>query len=249
MNNQPTFIANIHANYKEVGKKWLEQLPSTIEQLSTQWDFRLIHPLPALTYSYVALVELKATMDQVILKMAPPGYNILREAKWLKAFHHRVPQIFHIDENNHAFLMEYLTPGETLKSLVKKGKDDEATRIIAQTILELHRDQPAVSSYKHMGEFIVDLNQLKGHIDNALLSKAQTLFQELTADRSHDVLLHGDLHHDNILASGPSWKVIDPHGYVGDPVAEVGPMIHNPFDCFPSGAIPKVIETRLKILC
>ncbi len=249
MKNQSAFIANIHANYKEVGKKWLEQLPTLIEQLAKQWQFRLIRALPDLSYNYVAQVEMNDTKELAILKMGPPGSNIITEAKWLLSFHQRVPQIFKMDEEQHAFLMEYLSPGISVKSLVKKGKDHEATRIICQTILELHRDQPEFATYKHMSEFISDLAQLYGHVDNNLLSKAQTLFHELTADRSIDVLLHGDLHHDNILSSGSSWKVIDPHGYVGDPAAEVGPMIHNPFDCFPDGSIETVIESRLKILC
>ncbi len=249
MENQPALIANIHANYKEVGKKWLNELPSQIAQLSKQWDFLLIRELPDLSYSYVALVELSTTKENAILKIAPVGSNIVTEAKWLKSFQHRVPQIYKIDEEQHAFLMEYFRPGQSVKSLVKNGNDDEATRIICQTILELHRDQPDYSSYKHLSELMPALSVLKGHIDSVLLSKAQALFADLTADRSIDVLLHGDLHHDNILSSGDSWKVIDPHGYVGDPLAEVGPMIHNPFDCFPIGPVKKVIEARLNILC
>lgn len=243
-------IANIHECYKEVGKEWLENLSSHLTQLALQWDFRIIKPLPDLSYSYVALVELNSTHEKVILKTTPPGSNIIVEAKWLNSFRHRVPRIFNIDENRFAFLMEYLTPGETVKSVVKKGGDEEATRIISQTILELHRDQPEFSSYKHLSELVQDLSHLEGHIDEALLSKARGLFCDLTSDRSKDVLLHGDLHHDNILSSGHSWKVIDPHGYVGDPVAEVGPMMHNPFDCFPNyGAVQKIIDTRLRILC
>lgn len=249
MEDQPAFIANIQATYKEVGKKWLEQLSSHVAQLAKLWDFRLIRELPALSYSYVALVELNTTKEQVIFKMAPPGSNIITEAKWLMAFHHRVPRIFKIDEEQHAFLMEHLRPGKSVKAVVKSGEDDKATRIICQTILELHRDQPPFSSYKHLIELIPDLSQLKGSIDNRLLSKAQSLFADLSCEPSNDVLLHGDLHHDNILSSGSSWKVIDPHGYIGDAVAEVGPMIHNPFDCFPEEPFKKVIDSRLKILC
>ncbi|MBI2791339.1 MAG: phosphotransferase [Gammaproteobacteria bacterium] len=251
MKNQSSFIANIHTVYKEVGKEWLEKLTFHIAELANQWDFRFIHPLANLTYHYVALVELNLTKEIVILKMGPIGSNIVQEAQWLCSFHHRVPRVLNIDENRNAFLMEYLTPGDTLKSLVQKGEDDAATRIISQTILELHRDQDEYpSSYKHLADLMPALSQLKGLIDNGLLSKAQSLFLDLTLDRTQDVLLHGDLHHDNILLSGDTWKVIDPHGYIGSPIAEIGPMIHNHFDCFPCHEpMQKIIETRLKILC
>lgn len=90
---------------------------------------------------------------------------------------------------------------------------------------------------------------LKNQLDNRTLSKAESLFRELTTDRTQAVVLHGDLYHDNILSSGTIWKVIDPHGYVGDPVFEVGAMIYNPGDYFPhERSISQVVERRLHIL-
>ena len=60
--------------------------------------------------------------------------------------------------------------------------------------------------------------------------KAATLKRRASAtDR---VVLHGDLHHGNVLrASGvrdEPWLAIDPHGIVGDSGAEVGAMLYNP---------------------
>src|SRR5689334_1836441 len=118
MKNQASFVANILTVYKEVGEQWLEQLSSHIDVLAKQWDFRFVHSLPNLTYHYVALVELNLTEENVILKMGPESSNIVQEAQWLCSFHHRVPRVLNIDESKNAFLMEYLTPGDTLKSLV-----------------------------------------------------------------------------------------------------------------------------------
>jgi streptomycin 6-kinase len=43
------------------------------------------------------------------------------------------------------------------------------------------------------------------------------------------VLLHGDLHHDNLLrAEREPWLAIDPHGLVGDPGFDTGPLLYNP---------------------
>lgn len=44
------------------------------------------------------------------------------------------------------------------------------------------------------------------------------------------VLLHGDLHHDNILQDGKDWVVIDPKGVMGYPVNEVWAFICNPLN-------------------
>jgi len=42
-------------------------------------------------------------------------------------------------------------------------------------------------------------------------------------------LLHGDLHHFNLLqARSGDWWMIDPHGVVGHPLYEVGAFLRNP---------------------
>jgi streptomycin 6-kinase len=181
--------------------------------------------------------------------MGPKRKNIETEVLWLKCFNKGVPKIYWHDEAHDAFLMERLEPGQSLKAFVKAGDDDTATRIICQTIRELQSHQQKQSEFTHLSELAGSLSVLKNHLDNRMLSKAESLFRELTTDKTQDVILHGDLHHDNILSSGPNWKVIDPHGYVGDPVSEIGSMIYNFWDCFPHDrSIPQVVERRLHIL-
>ena len=41
-------------------------------------------------------------------------------------------------------------------------------------------------------------------------------------------MLHGDLHHDNILQNGDEYVVIDPKGVIGEPTYEVAAFIRNP---------------------
>ena len=59
--------------------------------------------------------------------------------------------------------------------------------------------------------------------------RAGGLMRELCASATERVVLHGDLHHDNILrATREPWLAIDPHGIVGDPGYEVGALLFNP---------------------
>jgi streptomycin 6-kinase len=44
------------------------------------------------------------------------------------------------------------------------------------------------------------------------------------------VVLHGDLHHDNILSAEADWLAIDPKGVIGEPAYEVGALLRNPGD-------------------
>ena len=250
MNMQSAFISNIEATYGEAGTLWLAQLPSHLTRLSKQWDFHLIQPMADLSYSFVALAALNTSQEIVILKTAPQDGSLISEVKWLQYFKKGVPRVYQFDEEKNAFLMERLEPGTTLKTWVNKGEDEAATRIICQLILALQSEQHTPPAFKPLSTLAISLPLLKGKMDDLIVSKAESLFQALSSDCKHDVLLHGDLHHDNILASDSSWKTIDPHGYIGDPAAEVGAMIRNPFDCFPTNLpLKKVIERRLTILC
>lgn len=248
LQNNNYFTDNIKEIYPETGHQWLQNLPSQIMKLAKKWEFELTQVLPQLSYSFVASV--KYQRQSAIIKIAPPEQSLAKECLCLSSFQKDSPAIFHFDEKVNAILMEYIYPGEPLKNLVKAGRDDEATKIICDVIRELRfQNVPKQHPFKHLSELTKDLTILTGHVDEKLLNKAIYLFQELTVDRSADIMLHGDLHHDNILSSGHSWKIIDPHGYIGDPTAEVGTMIRNPYNCFPNDKpLEKILERRLSIL-
>lgn len=42
------------------------------------------------------------------------------------------------------------------------------------------------------------------------------------------VLLHGDLHQNNILSNDGDWLIIDPKGVIGSPIHEIWAFIENP---------------------
>ena len=243
-----SFIKNIHATYGHEGKIWLSNLSNHLERLAAQWNFQMIDPVRNISYNFVAVVKLQSGL--AILKTAPPAALLMAEAEWLSAHKKSVPIIFHTDKENNAYLMEKIEPGTSLKYLVKEGCDEKATRIIAQVILDLQSANTLHQmNYQHISEHVSSFSFLRGHIDTKIIDRAESIFNDLCADRSHDIILHGDLHHDNILQSDTSWSVIDPHGYIGDPCAEVGPMIFNPMDCFPKHlSMQNIIETRLNIL-
>lgn len=240
------FVNNIKTIYPATGEQWLQDIPTKLSELESKWNFRISRAMPELSYSLVALVKYKE--NDAILKMAPSEQCLEREIRCLACFQKDSPMIFHFDKTYNAALMEYIYPGESLKKLVKAGKDDKATEIICEIIHELRFQNEINYSFKHLSELANDLNILMGHFDKKLLDKAIYLFHELTKDRSNDIVLHGDLHHDNILSSGNHWKIIDPHGYMGDPIAEVGAMIRNPYDCLPNTPLKDLFSRRLSIL-
>lgn len=246
LENNNYFINNIKRIYPHTGEKWLNNIRTQLMELQSQWDFSFLTTLPGLSYSFVALVKYR---DQVtILKMVPPEQCLEREIQCLSSFQQNSPVVFYFDKKYNATLMEYIRPGTSLKNLVADGLDNKATEIICELIIKLRFQNEINYPFKQLSELGKDLNSLVGHFDKKLLNKAISLFDELTQNHSADILLHGDLHHANILSSSDKWKIIDPHGYIGDPAAEVGAMIRNPYDCLPDVGLEKLLSKRLSIL-
>lgn len=243
------FTINIRSAFGSEGVQWLAELPKKLRHLSNQWDFKFIHPISHLTFNFVALVEMNSTGQKVILKMAPPNSSIQSEIRWLKHFNGIVPSVILSDSKENAFLMEECKPGISLKKSIESGDDETATITICTAIKKLLDCKCTDSSFKPLSEQIPDLMALKGILDRATLSKATGLFRELTQNRSDDVLLHGDLHHDNIISHGSSFKIIDPHGYMGDPASEFGVMIYNPIEYLTKNCktLIELLEPRFKI--
>jgi streptomycin 6-kinase len=53
------------------------------------------------------------------------------------------------------------------------------------------------------------------------------VFAELCDSMGEEVVLHGDLHHENILRSDGGWVAIDPKGVIGEREYETGAFIRN----------------------
>ncbi|MDB6096815.1 MAG: streptomycin resistance protein [Francisellaceae bacterium] len=250
LNLNPRFVANIKANYGHMAEEWLNLLPKNISFLANKWQFKLIKTLDSLSCNYLGLIQLNGHNEKAILKMAPIKLSLKLEAYWLKSFNPFTPLVYHLDEALNALMLEHMVPGTSLKALVQQGQDNLATKIISQVILDLHtvKLNPHFK-FPHLSSFSKDLKILQGHIDNKLFLKCESLFFKLTRPSQEDRLIHGDLHHDNILNNGEHWKVIDPHGYIGNPIAEIGPMIFNPVDCFPkTSPLKTILKNRLDIL-
>ncbi|NBT86565.1 MAG: streptomycin phosphotransferase, partial [Alphaproteobacteria bacterium] len=97
----------------------------------------------------------------------------------------------------------------------------------------------------HIKDWLMALDK-DSAIPDAYLKKAQKLRDQLLQTAKPDVLLHGDLHHDNILQNDNDWLVIDPKGVIGEPAYEVAAFIRNPIPELPHHAdATTIIHNRI----
>jgi streptomycin 6-kinase len=82
-----------------------------------------------------------------------------------------------------------------------------------------------------------------------LVEHARGVARELLADAPQARLLHGDLHHDNVLrASREPFLAIDPHGVVGDPAYDTGAWLYNPAPDIRDDALVALVPARVEQL-
>jgi streptomycin 6-kinase len=227
------------------GAQWLEELPGLVELAVRDWELEAKpgwHPERGAPYPMSFHWVGAATQPdgtEVVLKLGPAKLgHLTAQAAALRAFAgHGAVRLIAYDADRGALLLEQAHPGTLLRTLVDED-DEQATAVVIDVTHRLHAVPPPTGS---AGELLPDLiaerasferylreNPANGPLPRELVDRAANLFVDLCADAPR-VLLHGDLHHDNILRSErEGWLAIDPFGIRGDPAFEAGPMLYNP---------------------
>jgi streptomycin 6-kinase len=157
-------------------------------------------------------------------------------------------------ESDHAaVLLERLDPATELVELVRAGRDDEATHILANTIglMANHEPPPGCPSLFDWARGFdrYTSEHTDGPIPPHLAHEAAGIYRDLAATQRETMLLHGDLHHYNVLFdSNRGWVAIDPKGVVGELEYELGAIIRNPVELPDFYVSRTVSERRLKQL-
>lgn len=230
--------------YGEQGLAWLQRLPAQIAALERRWAFQALSPFPELSAAYVA-PALCADGTEAVLKLALPNRELLAEIEALRLFDGRgAVRLLQADAAEGALLIERVRPGTPLADI---SDDAQATGIAAEVMQRLWRPLPPTHPFPTVAEWGEGLVRLRarfgggtGPFPEPLVHRAERLFAELLQSAAEPVLLHGDLHHWNIVrAEREPWLAIDPKGVAGEPVYEAGALIRNRLP-----EPPEPLETR-----
>jgi streptomycin 6-kinase len=148
-----------------------------------------------------------------------------------------------------AALFEKLDPGEPLAALTLGGRDDEATDILAMLLGRMAPGDPpegCPTVEQWAGAFVRHAGSGDERVPSALVEPAQRIYADLCMTQRNPALLHGDLHHYNVLSDrGRGWCAIDAKGVVGELEYELGAALRNPIDRPDLFASLDVVERRL----
>jgi streptomycin 6-kinase len=238
------------------GARWLADLPSTVRALARDWDLT-VGARYELSYHYVTAVVCGDGTLAVLKLGVPTGRSLAEEAPALAAFDGRgAVRLLRADLDRGALLLERITPGWRASDLVP-DRDSEATSAAIGVMRRLHVPPPpgcrmpealAQAQAQAFDDYLTVHGQA-GPLSLDLVVRASGLMRELCASATERVVLHGDLHHDNILrATREPWLAIDPHGIVGDPGYEVGALLFNPDPDNRDEALTALVPSRVEQL-
>lgn len=226
----------------------------TIKEIARYLDLWQLVPEGEPFESYASwLVYARCAGAPAVLKVPKADSEELLNALALEHYGDRAA-VRVLKRDAHAFVMERAVPGTELATLSLAGRDDEATHIACDVIERLHTRPAPPGEWKTLERLALGFDRhRKGPrhplLNSSLVDRAEAMFLELSRSQSERFLLHGDLHHMNILKDDArGWLAIDPKGVVGELAYETASVLHNPIPHFEMIADPNVMARRVRIL-
>lgn len=219
-----------------------------LEEHIRQWDVTV----EGIKKTETSLMAFGARRNQrVVLKVARNEGEEWRSGELLAAFNGK-GLVRALEYRDGVVLLERLKPGNDLSSLSMNGRDDEATEIIAAIIGRMSSMRASVNGIKSAGDFISEFQKYRHSCDNLMppdmIDKAEWIFSQLCESQTDVRLLHGDLHHYNVLFDSQiGWVAIDPWGLRAEIEYEIGASLRNPIDAPDLLAKTDTVIRRLEI--
>jgi streptomycin 6-kinase len=132
-------------------------------------------------------------------------------------------------QDDAAILLERATGPDSLADMARSGRDDEACRILCAAAARLHapRSKPRPELIP-LADWFRELEPAAAKHGGVLVRCAETA-RALLAEPREVGVLHGDLHHDNVLDFGArGWLAIDPKRLVGERGFDFANIFTNP---------------------
>ena len=244
------FTDDLRNREGQAGRAWMAALPARIDELLEAWELRRDGDL---RHGYVAVVlpVRRADGTGAALKVTWPGPDQAPEAPSLAAWDGAgAVRLLRHDERRWALLLERLDPRRDLTGVPVR----EATAIIGGLLARLHRARApagipslAVTAARWAEEMPQTWTGGARELPRRWLDQAVANCQEL-GPGSGSVLLHVDLHYENVLAGDREpLLAIDPKGLAGDPEFESLAPLWNRVEEYGEGR--DGVRDRLALLC
>jgi streptomycin 6-kinase len=209
---------------------WLERVPDLVARCVEEWGLQLGEPYALGAAGYAVRTELPDGRPAV-LKLIYPDRESEHEADALALWDgHGAVQLFARDDDLSAMVIERCEPGTTLAAA---GADVALKALIALLPrLWVETGEPFHTLEDEAAWWIGYLPEQWERSDRTvareLVDAAVDALSSLSHSQGQQVLLHQDLHGDNVLAAEREpWLVIDPKPLIGEREFAVAPIVRS----------------------
>lgn len=230
---------DVPSNYrKEVikwfGKKgelWLEKLPKIIYTVIERWSITDFEIVENLSINFLGFGKSKQYGD-VVIKICGPHPEKYTEIKSLTIFNgNNFCNCYDYDMELGAILLERILPGADLKTITNRDLQLKiASELISKTPMKVESNY-GIPTFGERANKAFKRARKENKVGERMLEfidLSEVMISEIEQSNRAKYLLHGDLHHLNILKDKKgNWKAIDPHGVIGVPCMESSRFIQN----------------------
>ena len=209
---------------------WLERVPQLLNDCAEEWTLRLGEPYPQGAAGYVVRAE-RDDGTPVALKLIYPHREAEHEGEALRVWDgDGAVALLEHDADRWAVLLERCEPG----ALLAHADPDTALdvligllpRLWRSTDLPFHLLEDEVAWW--LDELPSEWERAGRPFERELLDEVTETLRALAASQGEQVLLHQDLHTDNVLAAEREpWLVIDPKPLLGEREFNVAPIVRD----------------------
>ncbi|WP_064090953.1 aminoglycoside phosphotransferase family protein [Rossellomorea aquimaris] len=214
------FRKKMQTMYGNSGLDWVSNVEELLGSLKVRLHLTYGKPF-SLSYNFVVPVLVNSNQPAV-LKVGYPNKDFSNEFHALQDFQGRgMVKVLDSNREEGWILLEHLQPGTHLHTL---KSEEEEVKMFAYVAQQLWHKPSSDHPYPTVQAWSYGIDRLRrqyngdtGPLPPEMVSKAEDLYSILFSSASDLYLLHGDLHHHNILYSDSlGWTVIDPKGVLGE---------------------------------
>ncbi|MGM0803748.1 MAG: aminoglycoside phosphotransferase family protein [Bacillota bacterium] len=239
------FIEQIKGVHGDEASEWLNNFEGLIADCEEMYGLHIQQPFN-LSYNFVAPAT-TSDGSEVVLKVVVDQKEFEAELRALQLLSgESTVKVLAFEKERGIMVLERIRPGQTLAEI----EEDKATLIAANVMKKLMVPAPVDSNLPTVLDRENSLKRIYQHynsyhpVSKATIEEALFITEKLNISIDEPYLLHGDLHHYNILANGDFWTIIDPKGLIGDREYEVVQYLLNKL---PEHGVEEITEKRIDI--
>ncbi|MDQ0230122.1 aminoglycoside phosphotransferase family protein [Metabacillus malikii] len=213
------------------GQQFYNKVCNNINHFRNQWSLHSLKLIQSFSANLVFTCYSERFGDAVLKIGSSP--DITKEYFTLKHYQdNNFCQIFAEDLNQGAILEQWVKPGTPLRAEQNLTNRLSVFSNLYKCLHKPHSNKAIFPTYTQWVTRITDYIASRDdcRVLSVYMNKAQEICFSITNFYSQEAMLHGDLHHDNILlGNNGQYVIIDPKGVVGDPIFDIPRFILNEF--------------------